>query len=236
MGRPADERVTGTLAREICEREHIKAMLSGSIAALGTEVVVALMRPTARPGTPSPRASHLHHRRKRFYRPSAKRRPACEESSESRWRRSKGSNTPSLTRLATTSSLGNAEGIRRRRPDAIGGSEAESLPLFQRAVALDPNFAMAYARMSAIYSNLGEEDRAVDTARKGFALRDRVSERERSTLTTTSLYGKRRHRKDKETLETAIRTYPNDSSAYTNLALQYAVYYGAVREGAPAGK
>ncbi|MBV9183686.1 MAG: protein kinase, partial [Acidobacteria bacterium] len=42
MGRPADERVTGAVAREICEREHIKALLSGSIAALGSQYVVAL--------------------------------------------------------------------------------------------------------------------------------------------------------------------------------------------------
>jgi hypothetical protein len=42
MGRPADERVTGAVAREICERENIKAMLSGSIAALGSQYVIAL--------------------------------------------------------------------------------------------------------------------------------------------------------------------------------------------------
>src|SRR5215470_8557186 len=42
MGKPADERVTGAVAREICEREHIKALLSGSIASLGSQYVVAL--------------------------------------------------------------------------------------------------------------------------------------------------------------------------------------------------
>ncbi len=42
MGRSKDERVTGSVAREICEREHIKAMLSGSIATLGSEYVVAI--------------------------------------------------------------------------------------------------------------------------------------------------------------------------------------------------
>ena len=42
MGRPADERVTGSIAREICEREHVKAMLSGSISSLGSQYVVAL--------------------------------------------------------------------------------------------------------------------------------------------------------------------------------------------------
>src|SRR4029077_8034103 len=42
MGRPVDERVTGGVAREICERENMKAMLSGSIAALGSQYVIDL--------------------------------------------------------------------------------------------------------------------------------------------------------------------------------------------------
>src|SRR3989454_10602798 len=42
MGRTAEERVTGSVAREICERENIQAMLSGSITALGSQYVVAL--------------------------------------------------------------------------------------------------------------------------------------------------------------------------------------------------
>src|ERR1700675_68073 len=40
MGRSADERVTGGVAREICEREHIKAMLNGAISTIGTQYVV----------------------------------------------------------------------------------------------------------------------------------------------------------------------------------------------------
>jgi tetratricopeptide (TPR) repeat protein len=107
-----------------------------------------------------------------------------------------------------------------------GGGEAESIPLFQRALELDPNFAMAYARLSAIYSNLGEENRAVEAAKKAFDLRGRVSERERFYIddhfyTTTGDI-----EKDRENLELAIRAYPNDSSAYANLALVYDLYYG----------
>ena len=105
---------------------------------------------------------------------------------------------------ATTSSLEALKAFAAADQMRNGGSEAESLPLFQRAVALDPNFALAYARMSAIYSNLGEEDRAVEAARKGFALRDRVSERERFYIDDHFYTENGDIEKDKETLETAI--------------------------------
>jgi tetratricopeptide (TPR) repeat protein len=91
---------------------------------------------------------------------------------------------------------------------------------------LDPNFAMAYARLAAIYNNLGEEDRSVESARKAFDLRERVSERERFYITDHFYVANGNIEKDKETLESAIKAYPNDSSAFTNLALVYEVYLG----------
>src|SRR5499427_968350 len=41
MGRPADERVTPSLGREICQRQGVKAMVSGEIAPLGSHYVMA---------------------------------------------------------------------------------------------------------------------------------------------------------------------------------------------------
>ena len=64
--------------------------------------------------------------------------------------------------------------------------------LFQRAVELDPNFALAYARLAAIYSNVGEEDRASEYAKKAFDLRERVSERERFYIVEPLLFRNRR--------------------------------------------
>jgi tetratricopeptide (TPR) repeat protein len=56
---------------------------------------------------------------------------------------------------------------------------AAAIPLLQRAVSLDPNFAMAYARLGTNYSNLGESARAAENIRKAYELRERVSEREK---------------------------------------------------------
>jgi eukaryotic-like serine/threonine-protein kinase len=49
----------------------------------------------------------------------------------------------------------------------------------QRAISLDPNFAMAYARLGTNYYHLGQNSRAAENARKAYELRERVSEREK---------------------------------------------------------
>ncbi len=127
---------------------------------------------------------------------------------------------------ATTSSLEALKAFAAADQMRNGGGEAESIPLFQRAVELDPNFAMAYARLAAIYNNIGEEDRAVEAARKAFDLRERVSDRERFYIDDHFYTANGDIDKDRQTLELAVRTFPNDSSAYANLALVYDLFFG----------
>jgi eukaryotic-like serine/threonine-protein kinase len=231
MGRPADERVTGSVAREICEREHIKAMLSGSIAALGSQYVVALDATNCATGDSLAREQVTAATKEAVL--------AAVGKAASSLRGKLGESLASIQKFdtpvteATTSSLEALKAFAAADQMRNGGSEAESIPLFQRAVELDPNFALSYARLSAIYANLGEEDRSVDAARKAFALRERVSERERFYIDDHFYTENGDIEKDKETLELAIRTYPNDSSAYTNLALQYAIYYGQFEKALP---
>jgi tetratricopeptide (TPR) repeat protein len=134
---------------------------------------------------------------------------------------------------ATTSSLEALKAYAAADQMRNSGSEAESLPLFQHAVELDPNFAMAHARISAIYTNLGEDDRAIESARKAFDLRERVSERERFYIADHFYTSLGNLEKDAETLESAIKTYPNDSSAFVNLALVYAIFYGQFEKALP---
>ena len=61
----------------------------------------------------------------------------------------------------------------------VKNDAATAVSLFQRAVSLDPNFAMAYARLGTSYGNLGQTARAAENTRKAYDLRDKVSERER---------------------------------------------------------
>lgn len=134
---------------------------------------------------------------------------------------------------ATTSSLEALKAYAAADEIRNAGGEAESIPLFQRAVELDPNFALAHARLAAIYSNLGEEDRAGEEARKAFDLRERVSERERYYIAGHYYFATGDIEKEKENLELAIKAYPNDSAALGNLALLYNLYYGQFDKAIP---
>ncbi len=231
MGRPADERVTGTVAREICERENIKAMLSGSIASLGSQYVVALDATNCATGDSLAREQVTAATKEAVL-------PAVGKAASS-LRGKLGESLASIQKFdtpvteATTSSLEALKAYAAADEMRNGGGEAESIPLFKRAVELDPNFAMAYARLSAIYFNVGEEDQAVASAQKAFDLRERVSEKERFYVADHFYTTNGDIEKDKENLEAAIKAYPNDSSAFGNLALIYNLYFGAFDKSIP---
>jgi eukaryotic-like serine/threonine-protein kinase len=231
MGRSADERVTGSVAREICEREHIKAMLSGSIAALGTQYVVALNAANCATGDSLAREQVTAASKEAVL-------PAVGKAASS-LRGKLGESLVSIQKFdtpvteATTSSLEALKAYAAADEMRNGGGEAESIPLFQHAIELDPNFALAYARLAAVYSNVGEDDRSVEVARKAFDLRERVSERERFYITDHFYTATGELEKEKETLELAIKAYPNDSTAFSNLALVYNQYYGQFEKAIP---
>ena len=224
MGRAADERVTGAVAREICEREHIKALLSGSIAALGSEYVVALDATNCVTGESLAR--------EQVTAPTKEAVLGAVGKAASSLRGKLGESLASIQKFdapiteATTSSLEALKAYAAADALRNSGGEAESISQFQHATELDPNFAMAHSRLSAVYNNIGEEDRSVAEAKKAFDLRDRVSERERFYIDDHYYTESGDIEKDKENLELAIRTYPNDSSAYANLALINNLYYG----------
>ena len=56
---------------------------------------------------------------------------------------------------------------------------AAAIPLFQRAIKLDPDFATAYIELANCYSNLGESSLAAENMRKAFELPGRMSDVER---------------------------------------------------------
>lgn len=199
-------------------------MLSGSIATLGSQYVVALDATNCATGDSLAREQVTAATKESVL-------PAVGKAASS-LRGKLGESLAAIQKFdtpvteATTSSLEALKAYAAADAMRNGGGEAESIPLFQHAVELDPNFAMAYARLSAIYNNLGEEVHAIDAAKKAFDLRSRVSERERFYIDDHFYTVSGDIEKDKQDLESAIRTYPNDSSAYANLALEYGIDYG----------
>ena len=224
MGRPADERVTGSVAREICQRENMKALLSGSIAMLGSQYVIAVDATNCATGDSLAREQVTADNKEGVLSAVGK--------AASSLRGKLGESLASIQKFdtpvtdATTSSLEALKAFAAADQTRNGVGEQEAIPLFARATELDPNFAMAYARLAAIHGNIGEEEKATTFARKAFELRDRVSERERFYIDYHYYTAIGDIPKETETLELATKAYPNDSAAFGNLALIYNLFYG----------
>ena len=86
---------------------------------------------------------------------------------------------------------------------------------------LDPNFAIAYIGLAACggYSNLGQPAKALENATKAFALRERVSERERIKKISAFYYSVGTGELDKanQSYEMWKQSYPRDPLPYGNL-------------------
>ncbi|MGA8028975.1 MAG: tetratricopeptide repeat protein, partial [Bryobacteraceae bacterium] len=108
------------------------------------------------------------------------------------------------------------------RARTVKGDPAAAIPFFQRGVDLDPNFAMAYIGLGDAYSNLGETVRAADTTRKAYALRDRVSEREKLSIASQyESYVTGNLEAARKAYELWAETYPRDDVPPTNLGYVY---------------
>jgi eukaryotic-like serine/threonine-protein kinase len=220
MGRKPDERIMGGVAREVCERTGSKAMVAGSIAQLGSSYVISLDAVNCRTGESIAKEQTQAASKDQVL--------AALGTVAGQLRRDLGESLASIGRYdapieeATTSSLDALKsyslGIVTRRRDG----ETASLPFFRQAIERDPDFAIAHARLSTVYSNLGELTRAIEHARKAYALRDRVSEPERLYITAryyTSVEGDAQ--KAIDAYQVWKQTYPNDFVPRNNLATLY---------------
>jgi tetratricopeptide (TPR) repeat protein len=96
---------------------------------------------------------------------------------------------------------------------------AAAIPHLQRAIAIDPQFAMAQADLGFYYWNMGQTDLGAEYVQKAYELLDRVSERERTFI--LFLYDRQvtgNLQKELETLESWAQTYPSDFRPWGLLA------------------
>ena len=220
MGRSQDERVVGPVAREICEREGIKAMIVGSIAALGSHYIVDLNAVNCSSGESLAREQVESENKEKVLQALSR--------AASSLRSKLGESLSSIQKLdhpmeATTTSLEALKAYGLGEMQRAKGVEQEAIPFYQHAVELDPNFAMAYARLGAVYENLGEQQRASEYFRKAFERRERVSEPERLYISARYHEGVTGDiGKAIEVYRLWSQTYPHDWTPHNNLALYYA--------------
>ena len=220
MGRSPDERVTRDVAREICQREGLKAMLAGSIASLGTQYVITLEATDVQTGDAIAREQAEAESKEQVLR-------ALGEAA-TKLREKLGESLASIQKFdapieqATTSSLEAFKAFSLGVEQQLDGQYFEAIPLFKRAAGIDPNFALAYARLASVYNNSGEPGLAAAASQKAYDLRDRVSERERLYISMSYYSNVTREVEEYiETLELWKRTFPRDVVPRNNLALEY---------------
>jgi tetratricopeptide (TPR) repeat protein len=218
MGRSADERITNDVAREICQREGVKAMMLGSISSLGSHYVVTLEAINAQNGDSLAReqveAESKEQVLKSLDRAASNLREKLGESIGSVQK----FDTP--LEAATTSSLEALKEFSLGEAEHSKFNDEAAIPHLKRATELDPNFAMALATLGVAYNNLGRVQEASEYLQKAFDAKERASERERFYI-SSHYYGTYRRQEDKdiEILEQWIQAYPRDTIPRDNLAL-----------------
>jgi eukaryotic-like serine/threonine-protein kinase len=218
MGRPANERVTADVGRELCQRTGSKGVLSGSISSLGGPYVIGLVAVGCETGEVLDREQV-----------EASGKPEVLKAlhqAASALRAKLGESLPSVEKFdipveATTSSLEALKNFSMAIKVGREKGSAASIPFLKRAIELDPNFPMAYTDLSTRYGNLWQPSLALEYAAKAYGLRDRVTEREKLRITVHYFHATGELEKELQTSELWIANYPRDPIPHDNLGTIY---------------
>jgi eukaryotic-like serine/threonine-protein kinase len=213
MTRPANAPLTPELAREVCQRTGSKAYLAGSIAALGTQYVISLQAFNCASGDVLAR--------EQVNAPAKEQVLSALGKAASKLRNEVGESLNSVQQFdvpleeATTNSL---EALKAYSLGLKIGSEkgdTAEIPFIERAIELDPSFAMAYAELSGIYENLNQPSLSALYIKKAFDLRDRVTELEKFAITGLYYDGFTGDvEKARREYEMWAKVYPRDSNPH----------------------
>ena len=236
MGRPADARVTADIAREVCLREQARAVLSGTIAELGGAYAVTVEALACATG------DSLALEQARAQDKAAVLDALGAAASALRGRL--GESLASVRAMdvplarATTPSLEALKAYSLAEASRLSaGDDNDAIALYRRALELDPDFALAHARLGTVLSNRDAVDASIQHQRRAYELRDRVSEYERLYI-TSHYYGNVTDEVPKylEVLRVWHSLYPNDFTSPNNVAViqlqlgDYAAARDAARE------
>ncbi|MBA2304326.1 MAG: protein kinase, partial [Acidobacteria bacterium] len=236
MGRKPDERMTHEVAAQLCQRLGLQAMLEGSVSAVGRTTVVALAATDCYNDAPIAKESVEVERKEDVLRALGQLTSAIRTSLGESGASLARNNTP--IEEATTPSLEALKAYTQAVARRAAGDEVPAVELLERAIAIDPQFALAHTTLSSIYGGFGETGRSEEYARLAYEHRDRVSERER--LFITYQYHDRAtgdQLKAREALEVWKRTYQRDyrpSNALALLLIRLGDYAAAATEAEDA--
>jgi tetratricopeptide (TPR) repeat protein len=219
MGHPANQPVTADVGLELCQRTGSKALLGGTISSLGNRYLIELNAIVCSTGdtlaTEQGEATSKEDVLQALSRASSSLRVKLGES------------LPSVPKVdapiaATTSSLEALKNYNMGIKTEHEKGYELAIPFMKRAIELDPNFAGAYSRLANVYFNLQQPSVALEYAIKAYQLRDRVTEREKLSISASYFYVTGEVEKQAQTYEMWIADYPRDFSPHGNLGANYA--------------
>jgi len=220
MTHPPDTKLTVDVARELCQRAGSKAYIAGSIASLGSQFVLGLKAVNCQSGDSLGEQQVT----------AASKEKVLDALGEavSKMRGELGESLASVQKLdapleqATTSSLEALQAYSLGRRALAERGDATAVPYFQRAIELDPNFALGYLAVGDAYYSMTEVGRASEYLTKAFQLRGHASEREKLKiaaqyyeLVTGEL------EKAAQIYQESITDYPRDAATHNSLGAIY---------------
>jgi eukaryotic-like serine/threonine-protein kinase len=215
MNRPAGQRLTRDVTREICVRTNSKAYVAGSISPAGENYHIALKALNCENDDTVASVTT-----------EASRNQVLKKLSDAsnKLRRELGESLPSVQKFSRPVNDLSTSSLEALQADAAArnSSGETAISYMKHAIELDPNFAIVYGNLGVTYANLGQTSMAIPYFQKAFELRDRLTEKERLSLESgyyTYVTGE--VEKANQTYSQIIELYPRSTSALVNMGANY---------------
>ena len=225
--------ITNQIAHDVCVREGAAATIDGAISSLGKSYVITLQAITCQDGATLAREQIQAEDKEHVLNALG--------SAATAMRRKLGESLSSIQHLnrpldeATTPSLDALQDYTAALDVMSQGHFMAAIPLFERAIAIDPNFTMAYYLLGIAYEQTGDIERSAEYAKRAFSMVDRVSEAERTGI--TAYYYRATGDLDKEidAYQMAVRNnYPLRWGFHNQISVTY-IDMGQFEEGLNEG-
>ncbi|MGB8851897.1 MAG: winged helix-turn-helix domain-containing protein [Candidatus Acidiferrales bacterium] len=221
MRHEPDERVTQELGIEICKRQGLKAVVVPEIDAIGSYYLITLEAVDAHSGKQITRQQQETDNKDKVV--------AALGKAASQLRRQLGESLGSLQKYdaplsqATTSSLEALQAYQTGVTRSRAGKISESIPFFERAVELDPEFCSAYVMLGASYHGVGDEEASRKNFARAFELKDKRLTQEENFLVTATYYWNVTGNLEKENAILTLyqQVYPRSFNASNLLGINY---------------
>jgi len=217
MAQPKGTHLTPELAAQVCRRTGSAATIEGTIAGLGSQFVLGLRALNCQNGDVLAQVQETADRKEQVL--------SALGQAATKLRRKLGESLPSVHRYdtapenVTTGSLQALEAYSQGNQAMARGDGSGAIAHFRRAIELDPSFAMAYGKLGVVLNGTAE---AQENTRKAYALRDRVSEREKFYLDSHyRQYATGNLEEARKAMEMWAQTYPHDNDISPNLLKLY---------------